>query len=127
MLLFEEKTELIIKCFYKVYNVLGYGFLEKVYENALLMELRKEGLKCFQQYPITVYYNEHEVGQYFSDIIVGNEVIIELKAGEGGIIIEHELQLMNYLKATEFEVGLILHFGKKPTFKRKVFTKNMTR
>ena len=127
MLLFEEKTALIIKCFYKVYNVLGYGFLEKVYENALLMELRKEGLKCFRQSPITVYYNEHEVGQYFSDIIVGNEVIIELKAGEGGIIIEHELQLMNYLKATEFEVGLILHFGKKPTFKRKVFTKNMTR
>lgn len=120
MLLYEEKTELIIKCFYKVYNTLGYGFLEKVYENALLSELKKKGLICYQQTPIKVYYNEFEVGLYYADINVENKIILEIKAGEGGIILELELQLMNYLRATEFEVGIIIHFGKKPTFKRKI-------
>ncbi len=76
MLLYEEKTELIIKCFYKVYNTLGYGFLEKVYENALLSELKKEGLICYQQTPIKVYYNEFEVGLYYADINVENKIIL---------------------------------------------------
>jgi GxxExxY protein len=125
MLLFEEKTELIIKCFYKVYNTLGYGFLEKVYENALILELKNEGLKCLQQVPVTVHYRNAEVGFYFSDIIVDNQIILELKAGEGEILKEHELQLLNYLRATEFEVGLILHFGKRPGFKRKAFLKTI--
>lgn len=122
MLLNEDKTDLIIKCFYKVYNKLGYGFLEKVYENALIIELRKEGMNCLQQTPVKVYYDEAEIGLYFSDIIVDNEVILELKAGEGEIIREHESQLQNYLRATEYEVGIILHFGKKPSFKRKIYT-----
>ena len=127
MLLHEDKTKLIIKCFYKVYNNLGYGFLEKVYENALIIELRKEGLNCLQQMPVSVFYEQTEVGLYFSDIIVDNEVILELKAGEGEIIKAHESQLQNYLKATAFEVGLVLHFGIKPSFKRKIFTKNTLR
>lgn len=120
MLLYEEKTALILQCFYKVYNTLGYGFLEKVYENSLLIELRNEGLICFQQTPVKVYYHDYEVGKYYADINVSNLIILEIKAGAGGIILEHELQLMNYLRATSFEVGLILHFGKNPTFKRKI-------
>ena len=124
MLLIEEKTQIIIRCFYKVYNTLGYGFQEKVYENALAIELKKEGLKCFQQSPIEVYYDNFVVGTYFSDIVVDNEVIVELKAVEGDIIKQYELQLQNYLKATELEVGLVLNFGKTPSFKRKVFTKH---
>ncbi len=120
MLLHEEKTALIINSFYKVYNTLGYGFLEKVYENAILIELRSEGLICYQQTPVKVFYREFEVGKYYADISVSNLIIVEIKAGAGGIILEHELQLMNYLRATSFEVGLILHFGKTPTFKRKI-------
>ena len=120
MLLHEDITAVIIKCFYKVYNTLGYGFLEKVYENALVIELRNEGLICFQQTPVTVFYQEYEVGKYYADINIANLIILEIKAGAGGIIVEHELQLMNYLRATSFQVGLILHFGKTPTFKRKI-------
>ena len=122
MLLYQDITNTIIKCFYKVYNDLGYGFLEKVYENAFIIELQNNNLYSIQQAPIKVYYQNKQVGNYFADILVENKIIIELKAGEGGIIIEHELQLFNYLKATEYEVGLLFFFGQKPTFKRKIFT-----
>lgn len=122
MLLHHDLTDTILKCFYKVYNELGFGFLEKVYENALLIELLQNNLHSSQQTPIKVYYQNTAVGNYFADILVENKNILELKAGEGGIILEHELQLVNYLKATEYEVGLILFFGEKPTFKRKIFT-----
>lgn len=111
----------ILKAFYKVYNTLGYGFLEKVYENAMLLELRKQGLFCQQQAPIDVFYESEKVGFYYADIIVENAIIVELKAAEG-IIEEHEAQLTNYLKATNIEVGLLINFGKEPQFKRKVFT-----
>ncbi len=122
MLLHEELTEIIIKSFYTVYNKLGYGFLEKVYENALLLELKNQGLNCSKQVPIEVYYDNTSVGNYFADILVEDKIILELKAGEGSLIEEHELQLINYLKATDKEVGLLLFFGKKPIFKRKIFT-----
>jgi GxxExxY protein len=122
MLLHQEITDTILKCFYKVYNELGYGFLEKVYENALMIELQNNNLHCFQQSPIKVYYLQNQVGTYFADILVENKIILELKAGEGGIILEHELQLVNYLKGTEYEVGLILFFGEKPLMRRKIFT-----
>ena len=122
MLLHEDLTNTIIKCFYKVYNELGYGFLEKVYENAFSVELQNTGLACTKQCPIKVYYQHQQVGNYFADLLVENKIIIELKAGEGGIITEHELQLTNYLKATEYEVGLLFFFGEKPSFKRKIFT-----
>lgn len=119
--LHEEITETIIQAYYKVYNTLGYGFLEKVYHNALLIELRKMGLKCKSQYPIKVLYDNQPVGEYIADIIVEDCVIIENKAAEA-LIEEHEFQLINYLKATELEVGLLLNFGKKPEIKRKIFT-----
>ncbi len=122
MLLHEEITDIILKSFYKVYNELGYGFLERVYENALMIELRNNNLYCSQQSSIKVYYQQTQVGIYFADILVEDKVIIELKAGEGGIILAHELQLVNYLKATEYEVGLILFFGEKPSMRRKIFT-----
>ena len=116
-----EVTEKIIKCFYKVYNELGFGFLEKVYQNALYFELKKSGFFCETQKQIKVYYQETEVGIYYADIIVNNSVILELKAAEA-IIEEHEFQLINYLKATEIEIGLLLNFGKKPEIRRKIFT-----
>ena len=116
-----EITDKIIKAFYAVYNDLGYGFLERVYENALFNELTDMGLDCERQKPIDVFYKEEKVGSYFAEFILEDSVIIELKAAEG-IAEEHEFQLINYLKATEIEVGLLLNFGKKPQFKRKVFT-----
>lgn len=122
-LLNREITDKIIKAYYKVYNDLGYGFLERVYENALFIELTDMGLICEKQRPIDVFYKGIKVGNYFADIIVENKVIIELKATEA-IIEEHEFQLINYLKATEIEIGLLLNFGKVPEFTRKIFTNN---
>ena len=116
----QEITDKIIKAYYNVYNTLGYGFLEKVYENALMIELKSFGLSCVKQKPILVYFKENCVGEYFADIIVENCVILELKAAEA-LVEEHEAQLLNYLKATEIEVGLLLNFGKKPQFKRQIF------
>ncbi|MGB5288930.1 MAG: GxxExxY protein [Ignavibacteriaceae bacterium] len=114
-------TELIIKAFYKVYNTLGYGFLEKVYENAMRIELSNIGLNVIQQKNIKVYYEADQVGDYFADLLVNDLIIVELKAAEN-ICEEHEAQLLNYLKATDIEVGLLLNFGKEPQFKRKYFT-----
>ena len=121
-----EITEKIIKSFYKVYNTLGYGFLEKVYENALFIELVAMGLLVEKQKQINVYYEDKEVGFYFADLIVEDCVIVELKAAES-LCEEHEFQLINYLKATEIEVGLLLNFGKKPEIKRKVFSNTIER
>ena len=116
-----EITQVIIQAFYKVYNELGYGFLEKVYENALFIELEKTGLYIEKQRRIEVYYENEVVGSYYAELVVDEKVIIELKAAEG-LREEHECQLINYLKATEIEVGLLLNFGKSPQFKRKIFT-----
>ena len=112
-------TSAIIGAFYDVYNELGYGFLEKVYENALVHELRKRGYHVQQQAPIDVTYDGLLVGQYFADLLVNEVVILELKAAKA-IAEEHEAQLLNYLKATEIEVGLLLNFGPKPEVKRKI-------
>lgn len=119
--LYKELTSKIIKAFYTVYNKLGYGFLEKVYENALKIELTKMGLTVERQKLIKVHYDDLEVGEYFADLLVNNLVIIELKAAET-LMEEHENQLINYLKATDIEVGLLLNFGKKPQISRKIFT-----
>jgi GxxExxY protein len=116
----KDITDAIISCFYTVYNALGYGFLEKVYENALLLELRKQGLKAEEQHPIVVTYDAVPVGEYFADILVEDAVIIEIKAVKS-ILPEHEAQLLNYLKATPVEVGLLLNFGPTPMFKRRAF------
>ena len=119
--LHSEVTQLILKGFYKVYNTLGYGFLEKVYENALRIELRKLGLVCITQQPIDVFYDDEKVGLYSADMIVNSCVIIELKAADG-LAPEHEAQLTNYPKATTVEVDLLLNFGREPQHKRKVFS-----
>lgn len=120
-MLHQEITSKIIAAFYKVYNNLGYGFLEKVYENALVIELNKVGLTVRQQVPIQVYYDGKVVGEYFADLLVDDKVIVELKATKA-IVDAHEAQLINYLKATNIEVGLLLNFGTEAKFKRKIFT-----
>jgi GxxExxY protein len=120
-MLHDDKTQKIIEAFYKVYNYLGYGFLEKVYQNALLIELRKMGFYCEKETPVIVFYEGIPVGNYRADIIVDQVIIIENKAAEC-LISDHENQLVNYLKATEIEVGLLLNFGKKPEFRRKIYT-----
>ncbi len=120
-MLYAELTDKIISSFYKVYNTLGYGFLEKVYENSMVIELKRAGLKVSQQQNIKVYYEDHVVGDYFADIIVNDQVIMEIKAAEG-FREENRAQLINYLKATDKEVGLLLNFGKTPEFKRVIFT-----
>ncbi|TSA28557.1 GxxExxY protein [bacterium] len=116
-----ELTEEIISCFYKVYNTLGYGFLEKVYENAMKIELEKKGFSIESQKSIQVIYTGEIVGNYFADIIVNNMIILEIKANDV-LVEENEIQLINYLKATNLEVGLLLNFGKKPEIKRKIFS-----
>lgn len=120
-MLHEEITSQILAAFYAVYNQLGYGFLERVYENALVIELRKRGLKVLQQAAIQVCYEGQVVGEYYADLLVEDLIVIELKAVEQ-IIKAHENQLINYLKAGNLEVGLILNFGPEPKFKRKVFS-----
>ncbi|MGD2079424.1 MAG: GxxExxY protein [Chloroflexota bacterium] len=113
-------TEEIIGGFYDVYNALGYGFLEKIYENALKIELASRGLAVEQQAPIVVHYAGEIVGEHFADLVVEDKVVIELKAAKS-VKPEHEAQLLNYLKATKNEVGLLLNFGPEASFKRKAF------
>jgi GxxExxY protein len=118
---YSELSKSIIKAFYNVYNKLWYGFLERVYENAMMIELKKIGLNAEKQKAISVYYDDEQVGEYFADIIVDNKIIVELKAAES-LCPEHECQLVNYLKATGIEVGLLFNFGKKPELKRRVLS-----
>jgi len=117
-----ELTEKIIHEAFYVYNTLGYGFLEKVYENALYKRLREDGLKTEIQYPISVYFEDEIIAEYSADLIVDDKVIVELKAIKELAEI-HEAQLINYLKATKIEVGLLINFGPIIQIKRKIFTK----
>lgn len=117
----EQLTDGIINAFYHVYKALGYGFLEKVYENALELELRRRGFHVESQQPITVYYGGDVVGEYFADLFVDRAVIVEIKA-TAALAAAHEAQLINYLKATGIEVGLLLNFGPRPQIKRKVYS-----
>jgi GxxExxY protein len=117
----KDITDKILHAFFKVvYAELGYGFLEKVYENAMMIALRSMGLNVKNQERITVYFQGQVVGEYFADLIVEDKVIVELKAASR-LLNEHEAQLLNYLRATPYEVGLVLNFGAKPDFRRKVF------
>ena len=113
-------TERIIEIFYRVYNKLGYGFLEKVYENAMMKEFKTTDIPAVSQYAINVVYEGEIIGEYFADILVDSKVIVEIKASKS-LAIENEAQLLNYLKATEIEVGLLLNYGPKPDLKRKAF------
>ena len=113
-------TEKIIGCAYRVYNRMGYGFLESVYEKCMLIELNKAGLKADSQKPIKVYYDNEIVGDFVADIIVNDTIILELKSVRR-IVRAHEVQLVNYLVATGKAVGLLLNFGeRKVDVKRKI-------
>jgi len=114
-------TDKVLKAFYNVYNKMGYGFAEKVYENSMYIELQKMGLKCEKQKRISVYYDDELVGDYYADIMVEDLIILELKAASA-LCPEHEAQLLNYLCATDVEVGFLFNFGEKPQFKRGLFT-----
>ena len=115
-----EITEKIIGAVFNVYNTLGFGFIEKVYENALLIELKKKNLELELQKPIEVFYKGEVVGEYVADLIVEGKVIVEIKAVKKLNEI-HKVQLINYLKATEIEIGLLINFGRKIEIKRKIF------
>jgi len=118
----KDLTAKTIECAYKVHNTLGFGFLESVYQNALLIELEKAGLKAQKEVPIKVFYDQKIVGDYVADIIVEDTVILELKSVKE-LHPAHEAQLTNYLKATGIEVGLLINFGgERVDVKRKVFT-----
>lgn len=120
MLLHEKTTEAIIGTFYNVYNELGYGFLESVYEKSLVIALTEAGLKVEQQKAIPVLFRNQVVGEYFADLVVNDTVILELKSCRA-LDRSHEAQLLHYLKATDVEVGLLLNFGERPQFKRLFF------
>jgi len=120
----QELTKSIIGLYYDVYNELGYGFMEKVYHNAMLIELKKRGFEIDNQKKLNVLYKNEIVGEYIPDIIVNNKVILEIKTVEYLLDI-HENQLLNYLKATDCEVGILLNFGKDPQFIRKIFTNDL--
>ena len=116
----KELTEKIIKIFYKVYNALGYGFLEKVYENAMMIEFKKTNVSAIAQSPINVVYENNIIGEYYADILLDGKVILEIKASKF-LSTDHEAQLLNYLKATDIELGLLLNFGPTPEIKRKIY------
>jgi GxxExxY protein len=112
-------TRLLLQAFYEVYNVLGYGFLERVYQNSMVIAARQLGLRIDQQVPIRVHFNGVLVGEYVADLLADNAVLVELKAARA-IAEEHAAQLLNYLKATPYEVGLLLNFGPKPEHMRLI-------
>jgi GxxExxY protein len=118
-LIHSELTDKIIGCVYDVYNALGHGFVEKVYENALVLKLRQMGLNITQQAPIKVYFEGLIVGEFVADLTVNDKVIIEIKA-LSALSPAHEVQLVNYLKATGIQVGLLVNFGEKIKILRRV-------
>ncbi|WP_264553047.1 GxxExxY protein [Flavobacterium sp. N2038] len=120
-LLHKEISKPILQIFYDVYNQLGYGFLEKVYQNAMYFELIAQGYKVEAQKQIKVYYKNKLVGEFYADLLVEDAIILELKACEY-LVSSHIAQLLNYLKSTQIEVGLVLNFGETPDFKRLVYT-----
>lgn len=115
-----DLTNLIIKAFYNVYNLLGYGFAEKVYHNALIIELQRLGLTAEKEQQIKVYFRSEIVGEFYADIVVNDLVILELKAAKT-LIAQHEAQLLSYLRATKYEVGLLFNFGPEPEIQRKSY------
>ncbi len=114
----EELTKKVIGCAFKVHNSLGSGFLEKVYENVLRIELSGAGLRVEQQIPIQVYYQGEVIGDFVSDLLVEKRLVVELKAIEK-LTKLHEAQLVNYLTATGLDIGLLINFGKSVQIKRK--------
>ena len=120
-LLYKEETDSIIAAFYDVYNALGYVYLEKVYQNALCQELKDRGFDCESQPHVEVFFKGCKVGDYYPDLVVNDCIILELKTAES-ICHEHEAQLLNYLRSTSIEIGLLLNFGERPQFVRRILT-----
>lgn len=120
-MLHREITDKVLNAFFTVYNTLGWGFLESVYQNALLIELKEKGFICDKECHLEIFYKQLLVGTYCADIVVNENVILELKACEK-LNANHKYQLINYLKASDLEVGLLLNFGKIPEFKRVIFS-----
>lgn len=118
-----ELTQKIIGIYYDVYNELGSGFLESVYQKSLALALESAGLTVFSRIDIPVWFRGHQVGQFEGDLLVEKSVLLELKATRA-LGSAHQAQLMNYLRATEIEVGLLLNFGPKPEFKRIAYDNN---
>ena len=117
---YKEITDKIIRGFYEVYNELGHGFLESVYERSLEIALNSSGLKVCRQIQIPVWFRGKPVGDFTADMLIEDSVLLELKAARA-LDSSHQAQLLNYLRATEIEVGLLLNFGLKPEFKRLIF------
>ncbi len=115
-----DLTETIIGVFYDVYNELGYGFLESVYRNALKIALSEKGLQVATEVSVPVFFRGQNVGDFRADVVVNGCILLELKTA-GAIVVAHEAQLLNYLRATTLELGLILNFGRKPQVRRLVF------
>lgn len=122
----KELTETIIGVFFEVYNELGHGFLESVYENAFAAALISRGLDVRRQIEVPVWFRGHKVGEFVADILVERSVLVELK-GVRTLNPSHEAQLLNYLRATEIEVGLLFNFGIKPEFKRLAYDNSRKR
>ncbi|MCE5229087.1 GxxExxY protein [bacterium] len=119
-LLHEDLTNKILGCFYRAYNELGYGFYNKVCANAVRIELTETGLTSISDLPVTAYYHGLPIGNFLAHLCVEKKVIVMVEADEH-ICPAHEAKLLNYLKATDFEVGLLLNFGPKPSFIRKAY------
>jgi len=119
--LHKKLSDSILKIYYEVYNNLGYGFLEKVYQNAMYLELKNQGYNVEPQKQIKVYYKEMVVGEYYADLLIDDTIILELKACEC-LMDAHKAQLINYLRATDIEIGMLLNFGETPEFKRFIYT-----
>ena len=117
----KDITSKIIECAYRVGNTLGFGFLENVYQNALMIELQKNGLTAQKELPLKVYYDDQIVGDYVADIIVEGKIVLELKSVKE-LHPAHEAQLINYLKATGIEIGLLINFAEKVVVKRRVLS-----
>jgi GxxExxY protein len=125
-----ELTERIIGVFYDVYNELGYGFLESTHASAMMIALSQSGLVAAREVPVSVWFRRQEIGQYFADILVNGQVLLELKAARAldrALDRAHEAQLLHYLRATEIEVGLLLNFGQRPQFRRLLFDNDRKR
>ena len=115
-----ETSQKVIGIFYSVYNELGYGFIESVYHKSMVVALNSEGVKVCSPVEVPVWFRGHQVGDFEGDILVDNSVLLELKAART-LDSSHQAQILNYLRATDIEVGLLLNFGTKPEFKRLIF------
>jgi len=107
---YEELTHKIVGCAYKVFNTLGYGFLESVYKKAMLIELTKNNLKVEAEKPLKVYYDNQIVGDFYIDLYIEDKVVVELKSVET-LVKQHEVQLVNYLQGLQKDIGLLINFG----------------